>query len=349
MSYRVLIVDDSAVFRKLLRGAFENDPALQVVGEGKNGADAVELTLRLKPDVVTMDISMPVTDGIDAIRQIMRDSPRPIVVVSGTLESTEVNQAFEAMEAGALAAVRKPPAPDSPGFGAALDEIVTTVKLMCEVKVVKRRSFASQSPPSVLPSSAPTATTKAGLIAIAASTGGPAALEVILRDLPADLPVPVVIVQHIAAGFEQGLVDWLQGVSALPIHLASNYQPMRPGEVVISRSGQHLVVSRQAVMTREGDPVDGHAPSASMLFSSVAASWGPKGVGVILTGMGRDGTSGLIELKKKGGFVIGQDEATSVVYGMPGAAKHAGAVDQVLPLNRIGDAIVQACGVSSSR
>lgn len=339
MVHRVLVADDSATFRALLCRVFDADPSLKVVGEARDGREAIELAKRLKPDVITMDVHMPITDGFEAIRRIMETVPRPIVVVSGALDPRDVKAAFRAIEAGALAVVGKPVAPNHPGFDSAVREILDTVKLMSGVKVVRRRGTRTPSAPNL-----PRGPRRpVELVAIGASTGGPAALETILRDLPADLPAPVVVVQHITGGFEQGLVDWLQGVTPLYVRLAAARLPLRPGEVVISETSRHLLVSRDGSRLGKNDLVDGHCPSASVLFSSVASSWGEKALGVILTGMGRDGTSGLRELKQAGGTVIAQDAATSVVHGMPAAAEKAGVVDHVLPLEGIAAAIKRLC------
>lgn len=340
MVRRVLVADDSATFRALLVRVLDADPSLKVVGEARDGREAIELAERLKPDVITMDVHMPITDGFEAIRRIMETVPRPIVVVSGSLDPKDVKAAFRAIEAGALAVVRKPVAPNHPGFDSSVREIVDTVKLMSDMKVVRRRATRTPFAPSNLPRGPKR---PIELVAIGASTGGPSALETILRDLPADLPAPVVVVQHITRGFEQGLVDWLQGVTPLNVRLAAARLPLRAGEVIISATSRHLLVSRDWSRLGNEDLVDGHCPSASVLFSSVASSWGDKALGVVLTGMGHDGTSGLRELKQAGGTVIAQDAATSVVHGMPAAAEKAGVVDHVLPLEGIAAAIKRLC------
>lgn len=330
----------------LLRRIFDADPSLEVIGEASDGREAVELARRLRPDVITMDVQMPVMDGLEATRRIMETDPRPVVVVSGSLDPGDVKEAFRALEAGAVAIVRKPSAPTDPGFRAQVEEIVTTVKLMSEVKVVKRRGRERAAPAPTVPRASKKLSE---IVAIAASTGGPAALEVILRELPAGLPVPVVVVQHIARGFEQGLVDWLQSISPLNVRLASRHVPLTAGEVVVSAGGHHLVVTRKATTLGDDEPVDGHCPSATTLFSSVAASWGDKALGVILTGMGRDGTRGLIRLKEAGGRVLAQDADSSVVNGMPRAAAEAGVVDHLLPVDAIAAAIVKMCSPSAFR
>ncbi|MQA99128.1 MAG: chemotaxis-specific protein-glutamate methyltransferase CheB [Actinobacteria bacterium] len=338
---RVLVADDSAVFRSLLSRLLGSDPMIQVVGEAVDGRQAVTMAHRLKPDVITMDMHMPVMDGFEATRRIMETSPRPIVIVSASVDQRDVDRSFRALEAGAVALVGKPPAPTDAGFSSAVREILTTVKLMAEVKVVRRRPRSDVAGPGVR--LAPELLDRVELVAIAGSTGAPAALATILGALPPDLPVPVLVVQHIAAGFEQGLVEWLQRGSSLRIRLATSRLPLRPGEVVVAPNGRHLAVARGAAILDGSGPVDGHRPSATHLFNSVAAAYGANAVGVILTGMGSDGARGLVELKRSGGHVIAQDQATSVVYGMARSAVALGAVDRVLPLDSIAAAIVEAC------
>ena len=340
MACRILVADDSAVTRTFLRRLFSEDPSLEVVGEATNGREAVEMAQSLQPDVITMDVAMPVMDGVEATRQIMQTSPRPIVVVTGSMDPRDVKQVFRVMDAGALAIVEKPPPPTDPGFRSSLEELVTTVKLMSEVKVVRRRERQSRSPATPI---RPTRKKPPGIVAIAASTGGPAALDVILRGLPADFPVPIVVVQHIARGFEQGLVDWLQSTSPLHVRLGSSRVPLRAGEVVVSAGGHHLLVTRSAAILGDEELVDGHCPSATALFTSVARTWKDEALAVILTGMGRDGVRGLAVLKEAGGTVVAQDAASSVVHGMPRAAQESGVVDHVLPLADIVPAIRRIC------
>jgi two-component system chemotaxis response regulator CheB len=339
----VLVADDSAVFQRLLVHLLDSDPDIHVVGRAADGAEAVNLALQLKPDVITMDVHMPVMDGFEATRRIMQVCPRPIVIVSTSFEPDDVSQSFRALEAGAVALLAKPPAPTNPKFSKAAQEIVTTVKLMAEVKVVTRSARREPLRPMRAPGLE--RSERIGLVAMAASTGGPAALANVLSQLPADLAVPVLVVQHISPGFEAGLVDWLQTISNLQVRLASSRLSLRAGEVAIAPTGRHLGVSHETMILDGADPVDGHRPSATYLFSSVAATWGAEAMGVILTGMGADGARGLLELRNAGGYVVAQDEATSIVYGMPGAAVELGAVDRIIPLNAIADAIIKVCKV----
>jgi two-component system chemotaxis response regulator CheB len=338
---RVLIADDSVVFRSLLTKVLGSDPVIEVVGEAANGKEAVALADRLKPDVITMDMHMPVMDGFEATRRIMRTNPRPIVIVSASVEPKDVAQSFRALEAGAVALLDKPPAPTASTFPSSVREIVTTVKLMSEVKVVTRQGARGRSDTTTDLESL--AAGRAELVAMAASTGGPAALATILGALPSDLPVPVLVVQHIATGFEQGLVKWLQRASPLNVCLASSGLHPRPGDAIVAPSDRHLALSNGAIVLDGGVSVDGHRPSATRLFGSVAAGYGASAMGVVLTGMGSDGARGLRELKDAGGYVVAQDEATSVVYGMARSAVEMGAVDRIVPLDMIAETIVKRC------
>lgn len=345
---RVLVVDDSAVFRKLLAHVMNADPDLTVVGEAQDGLEAVELVQRLDPDVVTMDMHMPRMTGAEATSRIMQQCPRPIVIVSASVDPADVAQSFRALEAGAVSILAKPPGPGSPGFRPAVDQIVKTVKLLSQVKVVKQRTPRLRGEPPQLPIG-PEGTLRPRLVAIGASTGGPSAIEHVLKDLPADFAAPIVVVQHIAEGFDQGFVDWLNRTTSLDVHLASADLALRRGRVVVAPCNKHLLVRGTLCALEDGPPIDGHQPSISQMFRSVARSFGPRALGVLLTGMGADGAAGLSDLKRAGGTTLVQDEATSVVYGMAQQAVKLGAADQILPLTEIGPAIAGCMKVTSAR
>jgi two-component system, chemotaxis family, protein-glutamate methylesterase/glutaminase len=337
---RVLVVDDSPTARRLLVSVLGRDGELKVVGEATDGADAVRLAERLRPDVITMDVQMPGMDGLETTRRIMERHPAPIVVVSGGHDPADLTHSVRALEAGALAALRKPHGPGHPDFAAEAAELVRTVKLMAAVRVFRRRSAAAPRAGSAPSGSAdgarPGRRRAAELVAVGASTGGPAALAAILRALPVPVPAPVLVVQHITPGFDAALASWLEETTPLRVRLAADGQPLSPGEVLIAPAGAHLGLSGSArVELRPGPPVAGHRPSASHLFASVARVFGPRAVGVILTGMGRDGAAGLLDLHRAGGRVLAQDEASCVVPGMPAAAIAAGAVDEVVPLDQL--------------
>jgi len=362
---RVLVTEDSAVARTLLVSILSSDPALSVVGQAVNGREAVELTARLRPDVITMDVNMPVMDGVEATRQIMERTPTPIVFVSAS-DPKDVRNSFNALEAGALAVLGKPRGPGSPDFAQRSSELCGTVKAMSGMRVITRRprrplsaaapgaaapAGAAAAPPAFGPpspggGSEPPSTDqrRIDMLAIGSSTGGPAALAKVLSGLPATIPVPVLIVQHITQGFDAGLAEWLDGISPLKVSLARDGQALRPGEVLIAPCDVHLGVSsanRTTVLT-PGPLVDGHRPSASHLFTSVARAYGRHALGVILTGMGEDGASGLVHVQQAGGWILSQDEASCVVYGMPAAAVARGVVNQVLPLDGVAQGILTA-------
>lgn len=336
---KVLVVDDSAVFRTLLGRIINGNSDLRVQGYATSGEEAVEMAARLQPDVITMDVHMPGIDGLETTSRIMESSPCPIVIVTGHGNPDELAASFRIFEAGAVAMLRKPGSPSEPGFARRAEEIVRTLRVMAQVKVVKRRARKPPETPSTLPHLR--ATSK--VVAIAASTGGPAALAEVLRSLPSDLSVPVVIVQHIAEGFDAGLVKWLDSVSPMPVELATSGRRMIAGRVLVAPQGRHLLVSGDTIRFQASSAADRHSPSADRLFSSIAKTFGAASLGVILTGMGSDGAHGSLDISRMGGIVIAQDEATSVVYGMARAASLVGAVNVELPLTQIPHAIIKLC------
>jgi two-component system chemotaxis response regulator CheB len=337
---RVLVADDSPVARRLLVHILDSDPELLVDGEAADGGEAVRLVEQLRPEVIVMDVLMPVLDGLAATRAIMATRPTPIVLVSAGFDTTETSRSFEAIQAGALTLLAKPPGPAHPEYPEQAAALRTTVKLMADVKLVRRRGNGRH--PS--PASAPTGRRRqVRIAAIAASTGGPAALAALLGQLSGSTPVPILVVQHIAAGFHQGLVDWLDSVCPLAVRLAADGHPLRVGEVLVAPPDAHLGVTRTGhVALSRSPPIGAHRPSATHLFGSVAQAYGADAVAVVLTGMGDDGVAGLPPLKAAGGLVLAQDESTSVVYGMPRQAEAAGLVDQVLPLDQIAGALTAA-------
>lgn len=336
--YRVLVVDDSPTSRQLLTAVLNADPRLRVVGQAENGAQAVRLAERLTPDVITMDIEMPELDGIEATTQIMEQTPRPIVVISAHHEA-DVTLAFKALEAGAVTILQKPAGPAAPGFAAQAEEIATTVRLMADVKVVRRWRRAAPGPVPPSPSQNGRALPVARpieLVGIGASTGGPNAVATVLAGLGPAVEVPVLLVQHIAPGYHEGLASWLDTRCSLPVRLARDDERLPAGVVLVAPEGAHLGVSADGhVRLSAADPVKGHRPSATHLFSTMASAYGDRGLGIILTGMGDDGAAGLAELKGAGGVVLAQDQTSSVVYGMPAEAVAQGAVDRVAPVTEL--------------
>lgn len=329
---RVLVAEDSVTTRDLLVAMLRSDPEIVVVGEARNGAEAVDLTRQLRPDVITMDIQMPLMNGLDATKRIMIEAPTPIVIVSASVDSNQVAISMDALRLGAVAVLAKPGGPASQNFDEQTRDFVTTVKSMAGVKVVRRwEDRTSRIRRAAVRPSRP-----ASVLAIAASTGGPAALQCLLSDLPGDLGVPVLIVQHIAHGFVQGLASWLNSASPLSVKVATDGETLAPNTVYLAPDERHLGVrDRTRLFLSAEPPVGGFRPSGSVLFSSVARTFGPHSVSVILTGMGSDGLEGLRAVREADGFIIAQDEASSAVFGMPAAAIAAGLPNLVLPLSRI--------------
>ncbi len=344
---RVLIVDDSPTARGLLAGILGSDPEIQVVGEATNGVEAVQRTRELKPDLVTMDVRMPQMDGYAATKEIMIHSPTPIVIVTASLSARDVAATMRALEAGALTVLEKPVGSASPRFEEQARQLIATVKAMADVKVVRHHRSSHGAnvgwPPSAdrlsnrsAEGGQATKTRRARIIAIAASTGGPAALQSILSQLPANLPVPIVIVQHISRGFITGLATWLGTTCKLDVRVARDGEPLSPGAVYFAPEDRHLGVrGRTNLALSDEPPIGGFRPAGTFLFESVAKSFGSEMAAVILTGMGDDGVQGLRAVRAAGGTVIAQDEATSVVFGMPGVAIAEGLVDDVLPIEMI--------------
>jgi two-component system chemotaxis response regulator CheB len=333
---RVLIAEDSAVTREYLTWVLGEDPDLEVVGAARDGEEAVELTERLRPDVIVMDVHMPVLDGFDAARLIMERVPTPIVMATASSSSAETRGAFHALEAGALILLNKPPAPWDPDHEAAARELLRTVKLMAEVKVVRR--WAGRG--TVEPARQFPRVRTPGVVAIGASTGGPQVLSSILAGLPGSLSVPVMLVQHISDGFIGGFAEWLATRTSMTVTIAEHGDELSPGTICVAGYGQHMTLSRERRIVLEGGPpVNGFCPSISRLFDSVAETCGRDAVGVLLTGMGRDGADGLRRLRDAGALTIAQDAATSVIFGMPGEAVRLDAAVDVLPPAGIPDAL----------
>lgn len=333
---RVLVAEDSLTVRELLVAILESDPEIRVVGQAKNGVEAVELARKLRPTLITMDVHMPLMDGFEATKEIMVQAPTPIIIVSSSSSGPDVELSLNALRAGALMLVAKPDDPQSPQFNGRQAQFVTMVKAMADVKVVRR--WVRQPVPVMRPHRPPAAVPSQPMraVAVAASTGGPAALQRILQALPRDFPVPVLVVQHIARGFVTGLVEWLNASCDLRVKVAEPDEALRARTVFLAPDDQHLGIGRGGdIELSDAPPIGGFRPSATHLFESAARTLGSGVLGVVLTGMGSDGVAGIAALKAAGGTVIAQDEASSVVYGMPGEAVATGLVDHVLSTDEI--------------
>lgn len=318
---RVLIVDDSKVMRSMLAWILDSSPRIEVVGFASDGQEAIERVDALKPDVVTMDIHMPVMDGYEATRRIMQTEPLPIVIVSVSCIPSDVAHVFEALEVGAVAAMEKPPGPGDPAHRELADKLIDTVIAMSEVRVIRRWHPAHHtSTPVITPPAAGHGPNNLQLLALGASTGGPPALFEVLAGLPKPCPVPIAIVQHISAGFVNGLAEWLS-TSGIPTQIACQGQVLMPGHAYIAPDGYQMKIDAQLRVICTGDPPEhGLRPSVSYFFRSVATHCGPRALGVLLTGMGTDGADSLKLMRDAGALTFAQDEESSVVHGMPGEA-----------------------------
>ena len=348
---RVVLAEDSDTCRALLTAVLESDSQLRIVGQAHDGEAALALTEQLRPDVVVMDAFMPVMDGFAATRNIMLRCPTPIVIVSASMNVAHVAASMRALAAGALTLLPKPVSPAADGFEELAQQFVKTVRAMADVKVVRRfhhNGAGAVAPQAIVPSH-PTLLAhgesrhRPRIIGIGASTGGPAALQRVLTDIPADIPVPIVVVQHIARGFVEGLAGWLDAVTPPRVRVASHGDLLNPGTVYLAPDDHQLAVTRRGTidLSRRA-AVGGFLPSVNVMFTSLGESYGPAALGLIMTGMGQDGVDGLRELRAAGALVLAQDEETSVVFGMPAAAIAAGVVDAVLPLPAIGARLYQS-------
>jgi len=293
--------------------------------------------------VILMDINMPKMDGLEATQAIMRECPTPIVIISAGIEGREAEIAFQALRMGALTVVNKPSIPNSPEQHRQADSLISTVRAMAGVRVIHhhgvrpemteaKKSVALQSPLD-----APE------IVAIVSSTGGPAALSEILRNLPGDFPLPVVIIQHIADDFQPSMIGWLNGSIPLNMKMAEEGEISQAGTVYLAPGGRHLSVTAGKRFVLVDKPITQHIPSGDVLLESVAVNYKSRAIGVILTGMGSDGARGLAAMYRAGAYTIAQDEETSAVFGMPKEAIDLGAARQVLPITDISGALIKLC------
>lgn len=345
---KVVVVDDSTVLRQLIVHILDSDPDIKVVGTAKDGADAPALVAQLNPDVVTMDIQMPRQDGYEATRRIMQTHPVPVVIVTASYSSSDVHKTFKALEVGAVAILNKPPGPDSPEHKERAKKLIQTVKLMSEVTVVRRRLTRTLSPPAFKSPVVPKRHA-VQVVAIGASTGGPPVLQSLLAPLPKNFALPIMVVQHISRGFLRGMADWLQTSTSLGVCIATQNEYLQPGRCYLAPDDFHMEIASNNRITLSSEaPEDGIRPSVTRLFRSVAAVYGEKGLGVLLTGMGRDGADGLKSMKDQGAITIAQDEDTSTIFGMPKAAIQLNAVDHILSPPMIAKMLMDISELSGS-
>jgi two-component system chemotaxis response regulator CheB len=329
---RVLVADDSPTMCNVLSSLLGKDPGIEVVGCARDGQQAVDMADELRPDVITMDVQMPRVGGLEAIEQIMAKSPSRILAVC-SVEDREVELSFRAISAGALELIAKPVAGPRYDLAAWGQKLVLAIKLMAEVPVVRRRNqFAPKRASVVRPGTV-------DVIAIAASTGGPHALVTILAALPSNIPVPVLIAQHMAPGFGGGFVRWLSQVTPMKVATAKAGDVCKAGHVYLPPDSHDLTVGRGGLLAVTPNS-EMHCPSGDRLLSSVALAYGSVAAGLVLTGMGDDGARGLLAIHQARGVTMAQDEESSVVYGMPRAAFEMGATNVQLPLSGIAEQLL---------
>ncbi|MFA6312265.1 MAG: chemotaxis-specific protein-glutamate methyltransferase CheB [Sterolibacterium sp.] len=340
---RVLLVDDSAITLAVVTRILAGAPEIRVAGTAANGREALAMIPTLQPDVICTDLHMPLMGGLEFTRQVMERFPRPILVLSVSVQKEQTDNIFRVLEAGAIDVMAKPREPATAGYELDARELVTKIKVLAGVVVIRRRRqepYIKAAPASnnlPLIEAAPP-----DMIGIGASTGGPQAFKEILSHLPGSLPVPLLCVQHISEGFLQGMVDWLAEECPLKIVTAETGVLPRPGTVYFPREGTHLALDGDGRLECSYAPhVDGHRPSISFTFKSLARQFGKKAAGVLLTGMGRDGVDGMAAIMGAGGTTIAQDEDSSIIFGMPKEAIAADAARYVLPLPKIAPALLR--------
>lgn len=337
---RVLIVDDSPLCRDLLARLLSADERLQVVGLAVDGEDALRQVHALRPDLVTMDLRMPVLDGIGATQRIMDERPTPILVLTGHPFQAGRDVTFDAIRAGALDLMVKPDLGDPAALEQLRGDLSRLIRFLARIEVQRHVPLAApggdwEEPVTLVPRDL-------GVVAIAASAGGPGAVHRVLSGLPGDFPAGVVVVQHLADGFDAEFAQWLDSEVELEVRLARHDDEVLPGRVLVAPSGAHLrLMGGGTCKLIPSAPLGGYRPSADVMLSSAARVHREAACGLILSGMGEDGVAGLAEIRQQGGLTLGQDEGSCVVFGMPGAAAREGLLDALLPLDEIAPALVR--------
>ena len=367
-SIRVVVVDDSSVIRTTITKLIERDPGIRVVGAARDGCEAIAMVERLRPDIVTMDVWMPVLDGLATTEHLMAYCPTPILVLTAALANREVDITFKMLDAGALEVIEKPRADSHLALMRASDDLIRRIKILSRVKVVThlrgRRRGADSAPqpialatPKQLRGGSPGATEASPMpapglrppnhrlpivrsvphaqasfpvVVIGASTGGPRVVHQILGGLPRNFSAAIVVVQHIAAGFSIGMAEWLAGASVLPVRLAAEGALLQPGEVLVAPDQHDLLIAPDASVHLNANPLLIQRPSIDVTMQAAAEVFGAHVIGVLLTGMGRDGAYGMLTIRRSGGHTIAQDEASCAIFGMPRASIQLGAAVEVL-------------------
>jgi two-component system, chemotaxis family, protein-glutamate methylesterase/glutaminase len=344
MKIKVLLVDDSPIVLNILKRILSSSQEIEVIGTASHGQEGLQRIKELDPDVVCTDLMMPVMDGLEFTKEVMHSFPKPILVISSALEGKNQSNVFQLLEAGALEVFPKPQGGSEKEYEVIRPKLESKIKMIHSIPVFKTRAKyesvaitqAKQTTTNLIPPSK-----SIRYLVIGASTGGPNAIQKVLERLPGNLSVPVICVQHISDGFIESMVTWLDQSAKLKVKIMEEDELPVSGKVYFPRDHRHLVIDARGRLKESLEvSVNGHTPSINITFKSFATHFGSSTLGVILTGMGDDGASGLLSIKHMGGKTIGESADTCVVYGMPRVAKEIGAVDYQLPLDKIPEKIM---------
>jgi len=353
MTIKILLVEDSPVALVVLKKILDSCPELQVVGTARTGKEALPMIPQLEPDIICTDLHMPQMNGLELTQEVMARYPRPIIVISASVKDDDPHNVFELLQAGALDVLPKPRGAMLEDYEAIKDQLINKIKVLAGVKVFKKTrknetvipQLEVKTPwvqPKNILNDKPIFWNQLKVIVIGASTGGPQALQEILSKFPAKFPVPIICVQHISEGFLLSFLDWLKTIVNLPIEIAPLGLIPQPGKIYFPPEQKHLELDNHGRFFHSNAPaVSGHRPSVNVTFASAAKFYGSSTLGILLTGMGRDGAEGMLRIFEVGGFTIAQDELTSVVFGMPQEAIKMGAVHQILSLHDIAPYILK--------
>lgn len=354
---KVLLVEDSPVAVEILLRVFRSSPEIEVVGTARNGKEALDLIPKVEPQVICTDLHMAGMDGLELTAQVMAKYPRPILVISNSVQSDDPQNVFKLLQAGAVDILPKPMTGTPSDYDRIKNILITRIKVLSGVKVFTRPLPKTVSTPVTTTISTAgeianrrslNMTSSIEVVTIGASTGGPQALQKILTPLPANFPVPILCTQHISQGFLQGLVDWLSSECQVKCKIAQAGESPVAGIVYFAPDGHHLELNSLGKVTfRSSETVDGHCPSVTVMFKSVANFYKKETLGILLTGMGKDGAAGMQTISQAGGITIAQDEASSVVFGMPKEAIALGGAQYILPVQEIASSLLKILDLSS--
>lgn len=342
---KVLIVEDSPVTQQLLTNILDSDPEIKVVGVAHNGERAISIISdpdsSINPDVITMDIVMPGIGGLEATRKILEKKPIPIIIVSAHIKNSNRDRTFECLNAGAATVMKTPPGPGNKDYNKIASDFIEKIKLLSEIKIITRNQPSIRKKETGIVYEDVPMNRIISIVAIGASTGGPVAIKEILSVLPKDFPVPILITQHISEGFIRGFTDWLNYNTELTVQVAENNMLLTPGNVYLAPDNYHMgLVSGNRIILSSSDPINGLRPSVSYLFESIANDCPQKAVGIMLSGMGRDGAEELKLMRDRGAITIAQNEESSILFGMPNETIKLQGAQFILPSSDIAEKLL---------